>query len=118
MRAQVFIQQNRSYAQHRRLGYLSTCPSKVGTAMRVTARLKLPGLGKHSADRALSLICRDLGFDVAPAAPAVTDHDTWICVPWPTARRCVAPDGGQVRLPRRHLTIGSRVSAVLSLSRL
>ncbi len=38
------LEENLSFAFHRKLGYLTACPSNVGTGMRVSAMLHLPGL--------------------------------------------------------------------------
>ena len=45
------IEEQVTYAFHERLGYLTACPTNVGTGMRVSVMLHLPALVHHPADR-------------------------------------------------------------------
>ncbi len=45
------IEEKVTYAFHERLGYLTACPTNVGTGMRVSVMLHLPALVHHPADR-------------------------------------------------------------------
>eukprot|EP00965_Chrysotila_dentata_P124687 4122411-Pleurochrysis_carterae.AAC.1 len=58
----ALVEQGCAMASSRRLGFLGPCPSRVGTAMRVTMRVRLPILGAHSNGTALPLVCRDMGL--------------------------------------------------------
>lgn len=50
------LQERLEYATHARLGYLTACPSNVGTGMRASVMLHLPGLGaqRRELDRVFS----------------------------------------------------------------
>ncbi len=41
------IEQQLSFAYSKRLGYISSCPTNLGTAMRASVHIKLPNLGKN-----------------------------------------------------------------------
>ena len=41
------MQQKINFAYHKHLGYITTCPTNLGTAMRASVHIKLPNLGKN-----------------------------------------------------------------------
>ncbi len=45
------IEEKVAYAFHEKLGYLTACPTNVGTGMRVSVMLHLPALSDYPADR-------------------------------------------------------------------
>lgn len=48
------------YMHNEKLGFLSTCPSNLGTSLRITIQIKLPGLAKLEEDNVKP------GFDMIP----------------------------------------------------
>ena len=50
------------YAYHNRLGYITTCPSNVGTGLRGSVMLKLPKLYKKMGVHALEDLCDTMGL--------------------------------------------------------
>ena len=46
-----WIEEKVTYAFHDRLGYLTACPTNVGTGMRVSVMLHLPAPGDYAANR-------------------------------------------------------------------
>ncbi len=46
-RAVGHIEKQLQFSRHGRLGYLSSCPTNVGTAMRASVHVKLPRLGQR-----------------------------------------------------------------------
>ena len=58
---QAALRRRIEFAVHPVLGHLTCCPSNLGTGMRFSALVHLPGLGKAEA---LPGLCRELGLDV------------------------------------------------------
>ncbi|MGL5831249.1 MAG: phosphagen kinase [Candidatus Altimarinota bacterium] len=50
------------FAYDEKRGYLTTCPTNLGTAMRASVHVKLPKLGSNEAN--LKAICKPLGLSV------------------------------------------------------
>jgi len=46
-RAVGHIEQNLKFSRNDHLGYVTSCPSNLGTALQATVRLKLPRLAKN-----------------------------------------------------------------------
>lgn len=57
-RAITMLQQQLQFAYTEHLGYLSSCPTNLGTAMRASVHVKLPKLAKNEAK--LKRICKEL----------------------------------------------------------
>ncbi len=57
-RAIEMLQRQLQFAYTEHLGYLSSCPTNLGTAMRASVHVKLPKLGKNEAK--LKRICNEL----------------------------------------------------------
>ncbi|WP_281746062.1 ATP--guanido phosphotransferase [Thermanaerovibrio acidaminovorans] len=55
------------FAFHRSLGFLSSCPTNVGTGLRASVMLHLPGLQRLGRMEAVSLECQKLGLVVRGA---------------------------------------------------
>ena len=53
---------NFGYAYHEHLGYITTCPSNVGTGLRASVMLKLPKLYKKIGVHALEELCDSMGL--------------------------------------------------------
>mgnify|MGYP002631027583 CR=1 FL=1 len=51
-----------SYAYNEHLGYITTCPSNVGTGLRASVMLKLPKLYKKLGVHALEELCDSMGI--------------------------------------------------------
>lgn len=51
-----------AYAYHDHLGYITTCPSNVGTGLRASVMLKLPKLYKKLGVHALEELCDSMGL--------------------------------------------------------
>ena len=56
------IEKEVDFAYDRRLGYLSSCPSNLGTGMRASILIYLPELGKNK--KKLNKICHQMGLNV------------------------------------------------------
>jgi len=53
---------NTGYAYHDHLGYITTCPSNVGTGLRASVMLKLPKLYAKIGVVALEELCDSMGL--------------------------------------------------------
>ena len=56
------LEKKLSYAFHEKLGYLTQCPTNLGTGMRASVMLHLPALSKKGAMRGLSTTVSKLGL--------------------------------------------------------
>mmetsp|Transcript_43793 Transcript_43793/g.103517 ORF Transcript_43793/g.103517 Transcript_43793/m.103517 type:complete len:959 (-) Transcript_43793:241-3117(-) len=62
------------FARHDRLGYLTTCPSRLGTAIRATVALKIP----HCAAKLdLPLLCRAHGLQPSQEVSSAAHGSVW-----------------------------------------
>ena len=52
------------FASHQAYGYLTSCPSNLGTGMRASVHLKVPALTSDGTDTMLKHLCKPLGFSV------------------------------------------------------
>jgi len=55
------------YAHSEHLGYITTCPSNVGTGLRASVMLKLPKLYKKLGVHALEELCDSMGLQARGA---------------------------------------------------
>ena len=65
----VLLEQGKSFAQHRRLGYVTACPSLVGTAQLVGVGVQLPALSALGAE-AVAEVAAEYGLRCVPVASA------------------------------------------------
>jgi protein-arginine kinase len=56
------LEDNLGFAKSERYGYLTSCPTNVGTGMRASVMIKLPHLGKDEAE--FKAICADMKLAV------------------------------------------------------
>lgn len=56
------LEEKLNYAFHEKLGYLTQCPTNLGTGMRASVMLHLPALSKKGAMRGLSTTVSKLGL--------------------------------------------------------
>ena len=65
----VLLEQGKTYALHRRLGYVGACPSLVGTSMRVHVRVALPAL-TATGSASLGEVAAEYGLRALPLPAA------------------------------------------------
>lgn len=52
------------FAKSRRYGYVTSCPSNLGTGMRASVHIKVPNLTSDGTDKKAKAICKPLGLSV------------------------------------------------------
>jgi hypothetical protein len=65
------------YAHDPKLGYLTACPSNIGTGLRFSAHIQLPALGQHEPDT-LKALCKELDLSIRGTRGENTDVEGWI----------------------------------------
>ena len=51
------------FSRHDKFGYLSFCPTNIGTSLRASVHVKLPKLSEHLSKEKLNEICDSMGLE-------------------------------------------------------
>lgn len=52
------------FARTKKYGYVTSCPSNLGTGMRASVHIQLPGLTSDGTDAKAKQVCKPLGLSV------------------------------------------------------
>ena len=94
-RIEIFVEEEtgNKFMMDARLGYIHSCPTNLGTGMRASIHINLPGWAKEGFSELqnrcteLSLQCREISdvsgseYEKAPAVckPYIADPTVWTC---------------------------------------
>jgi ATP:guanido phosphotransferase, C-terminal catalytic domain len=62
--AEKIVEQYGKFARSQNYGFVTSCPTNLGTGMRASIHVKLPGLTADGTDKKAKEVCRPLGLSV------------------------------------------------------
>jgi creatine kinase len=63
-KAEKIVEQYCKFARSQNYGFVTSCPTNLGTGMRASIHVKLPGLTADGTDKKAKEVCRPLGLSV------------------------------------------------------